>query len=205
MKKFLVIFLFLSSCMTMNVFEGPDTTKKGETSFGLGVSNFVLFDESGKPIFMPIPFPYLKGRYGVTDNLDIGFRYVGILGFGFDPKIKFLDKGIKGSLTLPFNITKWPEVPIWYSFEPTLILGTNLIYFGSKFSYLSLQLEWDNETSNIYGIFPSLFLGFTLGKNWKLCPEVNFYLPATIGIGEKKGKLWRPAISYGIGIFYMPK
>lgn len=205
MKKFLIIFIFFFSCITINVFEGPETTKKGEVSIGFGISNVGFIDDQGKPVFLPIPFPYLKGRYGLTDNFDIGFRYVGLLGFGIDPKFKLIDGGIKASLLLPFNITQWPELPLWYSFEPALILGTTSIYFGSKFSYYNLQFETDEEDTYIEGIFPSIFLGFTLGKTWKICPEINYFLPSIIRIGEKEEKFWRPSFSYGIGILYMPK
>lgn len=205
MKKLIIISSFIFySCMTMNVFEGPDTTKKGDTSFGFGISNILLFDESDEPVFIPIPFPHFKGRYGISDNMDIGFRYVGILGFGIDPKIRFLNAGIKGSLSFPFNIAVWPEVPVWYSFEPTLILGRELIYFGSKFSYFNVKFK--SETfKDINGIFPSLFLGFTLGKNLKLCPEVIFYLPGIVMSTDGNQASGRPGISYGIGILYMPK
>ncbi|MEN3044456.1 MAG: hypothetical protein ABDH37_04485 [Candidatus Hydrothermales bacterium] len=205
MKRFFVIFIFLTSCITMNVFEGPDTTKKGEASFGIGVSQMAFLDEENKTEFLPIPFPYFKGRYGIANNIDIGFRYVGIMGFGIDPKFKFLDKELKASLSFPFILATWPGLPVWYTFEPTLILGTDVIYFGSKFSYFSIGFEWDDDSVGIYGVFPSLFLGFTLGKKLRLCPEVSFCLPAKIRIGkEEKELLWRPAFSYGIGILYMP-
>ncbi len=81
--------------------ESPKTVPQGKFLLGLGIGSYV-----GPGI---VPLTDLKIRYGLTDNMDIGFRIFS-LGIGADLKLSFADRvalSLGGLYSGAFGIQIW--------------------------------------------------------------------------------------------------
>ena len=70
----------LSGCLSLATYQTPYTTKEDEVSWGLSISGYGAFSDSLTGLPVSIPALYL--RYGLSDNMDLGYSFVGFPFFG---------------------------------------------------------------------------------------------------------------------------
>jgi hypothetical protein len=63
------LFVLVLGCVACTAAQSPRTLGKGTTAVGLSVGG--LYTHIADGLDIPLPYPVLEGRYGVTDNLDV--------------------------------------------------------------------------------------------------------------------------------------
>ena len=92
----------LAGCPSMPLNQTASTVPAGEFQQGVGVEYYgctgcgVDISDDGEVTnegiaFFNLPFPNWFGRYGISDNIDLGFRFSAPFSVGFDMKFQVLD------------------------------------------------------------------------------------------------------------------
>ncbi|MEO0143812.1 MAG: hypothetical protein ABIL49_02295 [candidate division WOR-3 bacterium] len=218
------IFLisFLSGCIAVSTYQTPVTTPKDDISFGFSLSGFFSPDTLYE--LPPITVPTFSFRYGLSDNSDIGFSFVGFpFFFGtnyVDYKYQITNTGLLSAIDIGSGFWVWFgdffDVRNPYFVLPFvgLSFGNERVFFGGRINYATYsqytryrennQDVWKRESTSF--AFTSLFLGFTLGKgSFKFAPEFDFIIPIS-QIQTLKDQAFLPALgfSYTFGFIYLP-
>jgi hypothetical protein len=212
--------LILSGCVSLATYQTPYTTKEDELSWGLSISGYGAFSDD--LVRIPVNIPALYLRYGLSDNTDLGFSFVGFPFFGttyLDLKNQFIrGENFSGSFSIGTGFWFWPSeidnirnLTILQPFFG-LSFGNKRIYAGTKIQYFLFsyqeqkygQYEWSRRSASAF--MPSAFLGFTLGKgSFKFVPEFDLMLP--LSATDTRGKvvpLSGIIFSYTFGFLYIP-
>ncbi len=84
----LTISLTLSGCFSFTNFQTARTVGKNKTEFGLSI-NAIGFSELDTSLYIRIPSVEIGGKYGITENMDVGVRLSNFGTFIGDFKYQF--------------------------------------------------------------------------------------------------------------------
>jgi len=214
--RFIKLLIFISGCTTLATYQTPITTPKDEVSFGASVSGFIVVSD-GEVLGLPLTVPSFYLRYGLADNQDIGFSFLGLPVFGstvIDYKYQFLNNGLLGAFNLGSGF--WFLPGDYFDIKNPLLLypfigfsfGNERVYFGTRVYYFnsssySYILKKRITTETFSG---SLILGATLGKgSFKFAPEINFTIPLSPIREDIVLPVQDFAFTYGFGFIYIPQ
>ena len=215
--------IVLGGCITLAHQNIPYTTKKEQLSWGLSMSGYGWLG-GGSLGGLPITVPAFYMRYGIADNVDIGFSFSGFPFIGathIDLKTSFVKTesfaaAFSPGLSFAFLPFEFIGVRNLTFVAPsiTLSLGSNVVYGGMRFQYIINTYEqwefvcyeyyckddWTRTSSSSF--LPYIFWGFTLGTgNFKFTPEFGLGLPlATTGTATTGTFIF----SYTFGFLYIP-
>jgi hypothetical protein len=189
-------------------------------SWGLSISGYGVFSDD--LVGIPVSIPALYLRYGLSDNMDLGFSFVGIPFFGttyLDLKNQSIrGESFAGSFSIGTGFWFWlaqiDNIRNFTILQPffALSFGNKRIYAGTKIQYFLFsyqeqkygQYKWSRRSASAF--MPSAFLGFTLGKgSFKFVPEFDLMLPLSAtdtrgGVVSLSGIIF----SYTFGFLYIP-
>jgi hypothetical protein len=238
-----IILLILSGCVSLATYQTPYTIKKDELSWGLSTSGYVYYSNNrvggvdGIPIKVtynnievggiPISIPAFYFRHGLSDNVDLGFSFVGFPFFGstyLDLKNQFIRReNFVGSSSVGMGFWFWfsetDNIRNFTFLQPFFVLsfGNERIYAGTKIQLFLLNWEQKSIYGQGYGQYkwirqssiaftPSIFLGFTIGKH-SLKPASEFDLMLPLSATDTRGEvvpLSGIIFSYTFGFLYIP-
>jgi hypothetical protein len=186
-NRFIILIIFLISCIPLATNGSPITTPKDELSIGIG---------AGATSSNPLIFGFsVSARYGLSENVDVGFSGFPIILGILNTDIKFRNSDFTA---LIFG-TGFYFSPIGSLILPNfgLGLGNGVSYLSSRFIYVLGALE---DTVDRISVKQSSILqtsfGLTLGKSIKFNLEMGFF----VGLGDLGGIA--PYAHYGF--LYMP-
>ncbi len=202
-KIIFTIFLlavFLSGCVSLTTFQGPETTRPGEFTSGIGFSRSL----SNKDLEIVETNLELFGRVGLSDKVDCGVKIAGLFTtLAADVKFQFLKgKHFKGSFDMAFSYFRMEsdvfgdkEKSTVFGLYPSLIFGTKHLYFGPKLVYLIGTGDVEDYIDSEEKRLPSkkAFLGFVtglqfyLGKRLRAIPEITVYYTPDYGVWFHSG------------------
>jgi len=165
--------MMLGAC-SVAVNDTPRTTPPGKFKLGINFVNYLYPEFSG----LPIPMPGLSGRYGISEDTDLGFRLFGF-GFGMEMKKAFND-------------------------QSAIAIGTNLSTLGAFFYdiYGTYIYGFNPTGSTLYAYFRPHLQGFTADVNtadttysWA---GNGFVLQAGFGFHGNPEKVIQPSIELGV-------
>lgn len=199
----------VGGCFSATSYQLADTVPKGGTDLGFGfsASTFPKIHYKGEDGqtssvdseevngTIPNPLPDILMRFGLGDNLDLGFKLF-FLGIGGDVKWRFLKTEIFSMAIAPQVYYARPfiifgqyglSLPVIFTFkigEMVKIYGN----FRGELSGWNLEVVAQSATDEIEDDISTLGIGATLGvslggKNWYVRPEVN-YVRALIGLTD---------------------
>jgi hypothetical protein len=212
---------FASGCFSAMSWQTADTVPKGGVELGFGWSLAYMdriryTDESGTSTSegddalhgtLPNPFPDIYMRFGLMDNLDIGFRLFW-LGIQSDVKIRLVNSDVFSlaiapglGYSRPFLIfgEYFLDVPLLLTFK----LGEYVKLYASGHARVSgwrIDLLGVDESEDIHAFGAGANLGFQFGtKRWFIRPEVA-YMNYFLGFEEKcRGDLEFSWFTFGLG------
>jgi hypothetical protein len=217
--------IVLGGCITLAHQNIPYTTKKEQLSWGLSVSGYGLMGQ-GVLTGLPVTVPDFYMRYGIADNVDIGFSFSGFPFIGathIDLKTSFVNTESFAAAFSPGLSFAFLPVELggtrnlgFVAPSMTLSIGSNVVYGGMRFQYIIATSEVKEEICDFYPYYcrttwtrtsfsfllPYIFWGFTLGTgNFKFTPEFGVGFPlattGTVTIGAF-------IFSYTFGFLYIP-
>lgn len=174
MKVIVVIFLIVgilcSSCSNLTVFQTARVIPKGESESGIGAT-FIHIDE--KLYFSNIEFHY---RRGLGKKFEVGSKIFGLPGLsgGFMGELKYqlIEKPLLVSCHLG-GAGIFTKKVNYIEGYPMLILGNDRLYFGYRGI---IRNATDEELKfNFDNYLNGTFIGYKIGKNVKLMPEIGYY------------------------------
>ena len=217
--------IVLGGCITLAHQNIPYTTKKEQLYWGLSMSGYGWLG-GGSLGGLPITVPAFYMRYGIADNVDIGFSFSGFPFIGathIDLKTSFVktesfaaafSPGLSFAF-LPFELDRTRNLG-FVAPSMTLSFGSNIVYGGMRFQYIIATYEQEAKICDFYPYYcettwvrtssssflPYIFWGFTLGTgNFKFTPEFGLGLPlATTGTATTGTFIF----SYTFGFSYIP-
>lgn len=221
MKLIYILVIFFYSCTTFSTFQTPQVVEEDEVGFGFSLSNSWVAGNN-ETEFIPISIPSLQIRYGIGDNSDVGFLFVGlpVLGSSYiDYKYQFLNDGMLGAFTIGTGFWLWPG-DFFDVRNPSLIspflgisFGNKRLYVGSRvyyYYYSHTSIRYTDTGTDSVRVSSSYILitpiiGLTLGKgNFKFAPEINFGIPVNINSNSSENFFLNPLYTYSIGFIYLP-
>jgi hypothetical protein len=175
---------------------------------------------------LPFTVPAFYMRYGIADNVDIGFSFSGFPFIGathIDLKTSFVKTesfaaAFSPGLSFAFLPVELDNTRNLGFVAPsmTLSFGSNIVYGGMRFQYIIATYEQKAEICDFYPYYcettwartsfsfllPYMFWGFTLGTgNFKFTPEFGVGFPlATTGTATIGPLIF----SYTFGFLYIP-
>lgn len=234
MKKNAPIFIAVwtlaalaAGCFSATSYQLADTVPKGGTDLGFGFSAFTIptgsytsadgekstindDDFSGT---LPNPLPDILMRFGLGDNIDIGFKLF-FLGLQGDFKWRFVNTPAFSMAIAPGIYYSRPFIvfgqygltlPLLFTFK----IGEHFSIYGNvrgEVSGWNLEVESggsDEEDANIHTAGFGATLGFSFGgKRWYIRPEVN-YTRFLIGFEESCEKVDIAYFTYGFGFGFL--
>ena len=200
-----VFSLMSSGCLSLPTLQTGRTVGKNNVdvslngSYGKYSQNSVLDFEGEfdyKPVFG------IRGNYGITQRIDLGFNLDQTSFVGPSFKYQFLGDqnsllassiGVEGGVLfgafLFGNFTNYLTIPLYTSTHPTEHLA---IHFTPRFVYTS-EYIFASPTEGSLGLASKLSFftntyGFVVGKNNKVALEISshrghFFKPSQISIG----------------------
>ncbi len=179
---FAVLALWLSGCISLGVFQGPDVLPEGKAEVGLGLVGGGSLEEGGGGLGM---FE-LYGRVGVASRLELGARTTGFLAVGGVTTGALMAEG-KYQL-----VTTWPLVAVgmgvsYYALEfnnqtfstlglyPAVWVGSSRLFAGARMIVVTIGAENSDEVGT--GSLAGFTIGARLGGRVSLRPELTLYAP----------------------------
>ena len=183
---FICLSFVLSGCTTM---QSPKVLKPGEKLAG-GSIFLSVYEISGFEVF---------GRFGMTENADIGFRaafhtqYTAI-GIATDVKYQILRRPFYLAADLELSMARQSHfddtVDYYYGITPLILFGGDHLYCGFKtafaiyksaYFYAYRPNHWIliNTDDWIFNFCPVVVLGCSIGKNFRVVPEISMYIKET--------------------------
>ena len=163
----------LGAC-SMAVNDSPRTTPPGKFKLGLGVGSYLTFGNANA--FFPLTG--ISGRYGISEDMDLGFR---IFGVGFGAEVK---KSFNQQTAFAFGANISSLGALFYDLYGTFIYGfkpagsTPYVYFKPHLQGYSAEVSGSDTT-------------FTLGGS-------GFAIQAGFGFHGNPDKAIQPSIEFGI-------
>lgn len=156
----LILPLFLSSCISFSSFLTPETLKPGEAQVGTGVTLVINEGEVG-------PIIEAGGRFGLVNNLDIGFKYTNIYTFETDVKYQFIDRKLKAAFDIKISIFPPIFENYFFGIYPTIVIGQKHWYAGIKPTFIM-----DEQGFNYF--WSTIITGVKFGvKKFDILVELN--------------------------------
>ena len=172
--------VMLTGCFSLATFQSPKVLERGQTAFGAG-AGITTEKLLGTSAF---------GRVGLSQNLDAGFKLLGVPLSGVFGDVKYqlwenvsygsLDFGVSymwGSSTL--RSTDWTCLGL----HPMVLLGDEKVHGGVKIVCLLDEVEFypvglGEKITWSAGAFPVIFVGISIGGRVKVMPEVSISFPS---------------------------
>lgn len=165
-----VILIFLTSCSSMNSFQSPKVTPKGEYEIGAGGS---FISDGDNPMLVNIE---CFGRMGLNAHSDLGIKVFGLPGLSggllADYKYQIIENPIYVSADLGASFCYTKDLN-FYDIYPMLILGSDRFYGGYRGIYRNGVDDDAKVKFNNY--MNSFFLGWKTGPGPYLRPEIAFF------------------------------
>ncbi|MBW1812007.1 MAG: hypothetical protein JRJ87_27730 [Deltaproteobacteria bacterium] len=213
-----------TGCMSALSYQTADTVPKGGVEFGMAWSVTKLerikyTDSQGNVTqvddelmgTLPNPLPDLYMRFGLADNLDIGFRLF-FLGIHSDIKIRLVNTDIFSLSLAPGLGYSRPFIVFGeYSLDLPLLMTFKLgehvkIYLTAhgRISGWHLELYGTEEVDDIHTFGAGANLGFEFGtKTWFIRPEVG-YMNYFVGFEDKcSEKMEFSWFTFGLGFGFV--
>ncbi len=165
--------MMLGAC-SLAVNDTPRTTPPGKFKLGINAVNYVLAGTGG----FPLPMLGLSGRYGISEDTDLGFRIFGP-GFGMEMKKAFND-------------------------QSAIAIGANLSSFGALFYdiYGTYIYGFNPTGSTLYAYFKPHLQGYTTDVTTEDTTYSwagnGFVLQAGFGFHGNPEKVIQPSIELGV-------
>lgn len=176
--QFMILILFLSSCVSYSTLQTPETLAPGHVSLGVGsVINMDNLFLDGEINFAP----EVSGRIGVRKGYDIGFKYTNPGIYMIDLKHQFETKNIAVAFDMGVSVS---NVSIFDSdfdvfslgFYPALLMGKKFWYVGVKGTVGVSDLDITDDHLFLLPFIsaPSIITGLKIGNEYlKLLLELN--------------------------------
>ncbi|MDQ7041514.1 MAG: hypothetical protein Q9M35_11305 [Rhodothermus sp.] len=162
--------LWLSGCISLGVFQGPDVLPEGNAEVGVG-----LVGGGGLGMFE------LYGRMGVAPRLELGARTTGFLSVGAvmaEGKYQLLTTqplvaagmGISYS-TFEFDGQSFSTIGLY----PAIWIGSSRLFASARMIVVAIGAENTDEVGT--GSLAGFTIGARLGRRVNLRPELTLYTP----------------------------
>lgn len=193
LEVIVLLVLLLTGCASMSTMQTARTTNKGEVggSGGAGIVDAKIpvgHDTAGHITTADFILPFLEGnfRYGITDNLDLGFKFTFIGTAVLDAKYQFIgDKQSPFAVSTGFgigylNLLRSETKSNIYDFMVPLYVSAHPVnwfaaYMNPKF-VLRYQIESGNVTTTITNsIWYGSTFGLRFGKKFALFTEYSYF------------------------------
>ncbi len=215
----------MGGCFSSMSWQTADTVPKGGVEFGAGWSvsradQIEYTDNDGNTTkvsdtlhgTLPNPFPDLFMRFGLAENLDVGFRLF-FLGVQGDIKIRLVNSDIFSLAIAPGLSYSRPFIVFGeYALDLPLIINFKLgdyvkLYLSGhgRISGWHLELYGDNAgTDDIHAFGAGANLGFEFGtKRWFIRPEAG-YMNYFVGFEDKCRESLKLAwFTFGLGFGFV--
>jgi hypothetical protein len=211
-------------CLSVASFQTADTNGRGNLQMSLEGSRFGL--RSGNDnVHLGVPVFNVAGRYGVTDDLDVGAR-VGMSGMEFMAKKRLFGKPGELSVALAPSVGGFPlgSTSLLMGQLPVLIgipLGPHQLVLSPKLQFYQVSDSDSSETTASGAVSVSsatLFnvgtgVGFSLkvGDNFRILPEVSIVYPvlgandsnngpsSTVDLTKTNGAIYQAGVAFLFG------
>ncbi|MGE0327140.1 MAG: hypothetical protein AB7S68_32760 [Polyangiaceae bacterium] len=213
--------LCLTACPNPNLYQTARTTPKGKLGYsvaaeGLGFETKSTDEDTGASVrsetnFVPLP-PTFMLRYGLSDELDMGFHVYNFVSPGFDLKYNFLkdavdlaiDPGVQvftGSSGDEDFTVLYGHLPLIldlnFSSSISMVLAPGITYARSSIKHGSDTIFTDLNSNSGFVARAGIGFDFRISDGFALHPEVTFlralndtnWTTYVAGIGFNFGKL----------------
>lgn len=205
----IMAIILLSGCFSINNFQSAKTLKKSQAELGVGVSAGTSFtidasqeDAMGGVDNLDIILAdfILFGRYGISDNVDVGLRFSSVGDLGADFKFMAVgDQESKYTLSpgLGFSTNSWlasttgifqVEVPLHNSYNIsdnfTFVLTPRYVGQTST-SILFANGGWIHYVGGTAGFEVGKNIKFNVGVNYLKALEYDFFSNFNVGMGVR--------------------
>ncbi len=184
MRKLVILAMvgFMVGACSMAVNDSPRTTPPGKFRMGFNLGSYIVSPTGGGVV---IPMVGIMGRYGLTEDMDIGFR---LLGFGAGLEVK---KALNPQTALALGVQFSSFGALFYDLYGTLMYGfkpdgaTPYIYLRPHIQGFSGSLS-TQDTTVVFGASTFTLqggFGFYGNPNKALQPsiELGFIYPLESG------------------------
>ncbi len=173
---------FMMGACSMAINDSPSTTPPGKFRMGFNVGSYVISPSGGGAV---IPMVGITGRYGLSEDMDIGFRLLGV-GVGLEVK-----KAFNRQTAMALGVQFSSFGGLFYDLYGTLIYGfkpegaTPYVYLRPHYQGFSGSTSTSDTT---YAFAANAFtlqggFGFYGNPNKTVQPsiELGFIYPLTNG------------------------
>ncbi len=198
--------VLLPGCPSFTSHQTAEVLDKDQIEFGagFGVIKYSWENSDGKDETLTLPyFPEIMFRFGITDNMDAGFK-IGGLSLEGDMKYQLLQLGDKK--TSNFTLSVQPSLSysaVMWKVALGVVVSQrinemNVLYANIKYNYWGINIDADSDNAdNVGGLGDGSYLTATIGyslegKKWWLRPEVSFAMDTDFDLG-----FWLPALGFG--------
>ncbi|HKJ93174.1 MAG TPA: hypothetical protein VJ957_08400 [Longimicrobiales bacterium] len=161
----------LPACVSLSTFQTPVPVGKGRLALGAGAVTVVPTDSSEGGGLLP----ELYARYGVSPNVDVTGKFLGIPPFGAlygDVKVRMVQRPFSVSGVLGVSVAGADSLST-VGFYPMVLAGSDHFYVGGKAIFFSTQVAGiiDELNATMYGVV----VGGSFGGRMRFLPELNLY------------------------------
>jgi len=195
MRRFIsiaAIGVLISAC-SVAVNDVPRTTPPGKFKLGIGVGSYLGYSSGN---FFSAPLLGIYGRYGLSEDMDLGFRVFGT-GFGLETKKAFSDQ-----LAFAVGINAASFGAIYYDIYGTMIYGFNST--GTiPYLYIKPHIQGylgEVTTSDTTLVFSNNALALQGGFGFHGDPDKVIQPSAEIGLILPLGQSFTPTLVLSFGL-----
>lgn len=193
--------LLILGCSSFSTFQTSEVTPPGEVTIGGGISSMGESGDYEGDIIYCIPEIY--GRYGISDNLDVGVKYTFPLTVSSDIKYQFIKTPLPVALDFGMALLGFVGDNSSASFitlYPQVLASTEKFYFGLKTMYIRATATAEDETESFdSGLLGGACVGFKLDRGrFSLMPELNYLIGITGDAGEAGTKLFQGGMGFSV-------
>ena len=184
--KLVLILLMLNACVSHGTYQTPKPLGVDEDLIGLGIMQGIGDTKDTRKPSVDILY-----RRGLVKNVDVGLRTSGVLFYGgvltVDAKYGLLNGPFLVSVDFGMSYTSSRNVDSesfdLVGYHPMLMIGTESIYLGFKQNIYhgegrAKMLDSRADENGRLSV-PSIVIGYSFGKSFRLQPELNCFIPGS--------------------------
>lgn len=174
--------LWLSGCISLGVFQGPDVLPEGKTEVGVGFLGGGMLKEEGGGLGM---FE-LYGRMGIAPRLELGARTTGFLaakGVAIGAlmaegryQLKATQLLIAAGMGISYYALKINDQSFsTIGLYPAVWIGSSRLFAGARMILVTMGAKNSDEVGT--GSLLGITIGGRLGEQLSIRPELTLYAP----------------------------